>query len=62
MDICESAKRCGHKDVNFVSKEDIIEHLVRIIRPRDAVFILGAGDIGELPERIASTLKGTKKT
>ncbi len=61
MDICESAKRCGHKDVNFVSKEDIIDHLVRIIRPRDAVFILGAGDIGELPERIARTLKGMKK-
>ena len=51
-DICESAKKCGHKDVHFVSKDDIIKHLTRVLRPDDAVFILGAGDIAELPKKV----------
>ena len=55
-DICESAKKCGHKNVHFVSRDDIIRHLTGVVRPGDAVFILGAGDIGELPERIVTSL------
>jgi len=51
-DICESAKKCGHKDVHFVSKDDIIKHLTGVLRPDDAVFILGAGDIAELPKKV----------
>ncbi|MBU1887633.1 MAG: UDP-N-acetylmuramate--L-alanine ligase, partial [Candidatus Omnitrophica bacterium] len=57
MDLCESIKRCGHKNVYFVPKDDIIKHLVDAVRPGDAVFILGAGDIGEMPEVIAKALK-----
>jgi len=60
-DICESAKKCGHKDVHFVSRDDIIKHLTDVVRPGDAVFILGAGDIGELPQTIAKTLGEIKK-
>ncbi len=60
-DICESAKKYGHKDVHFVAKDDIVSHLRSVIRPGDAVFILGAGDIGELPGKIAKTLEGVKK-
>jgi len=56
-DIYESAKRCGHKDAHFISKGDIIKHLVDVVRPGDAVFLLGAGDIGELPFKIAKTLE-----
>lgn len=58
MDLCESVKRRGHKNVYFVPKDDIIKHLVDAVRPGDAVFILGAGDIGEMPEVIAKALKG----
>ncbi|MFC1624142.1 UDP-N-acetylmuramate--L-alanine ligase [Candidatus Omnitrophota bacterium] len=60
QDICESAKKCGHKNVHFVSKDDIIKHLMEISRPGDAIFILGAGDIGELPERIIEVFEGKR--
>jgi len=52
QDLCESARECGHKCVNFVPKDEIVRHLVDIVRPGDAVFVLGAGDIDELPEKI----------
>ncbi|MCX5693057.1 MAG: UDP-N-acetylmuramate--L-alanine ligase [Candidatus Omnitrophica bacterium] len=56
-DICESAKSYGHKDAHFISKDDIIKHLIDVVKPGDAVFLLGAGDIGEMPSKIAKTLK-----
>ncbi|MBU1006772.1 MAG: UDP-N-acetylmuramate--L-alanine ligase [Candidatus Omnitrophica bacterium] len=55
-DLCESARQCGHKNVHFVPKDDIIKHLTDIIKPGDAVFILGAGDIDELPKKLIKTL------
>ncbi|MFH1853822.1 MAG: UDP-N-acetylmuramate--L-alanine ligase [Candidatus Omnitrophota bacterium] len=58
LDLCENTRRCGHKNVHFVSKDDIIKHLVDVVRPKDAVFILGAGDIGEMPDKIVKALKG----
>lgn len=56
-DICESAKRYGHKNVHFVPKHNIIKHLTDVVRSGDAVFILGAGDIGELPRQIVRTFE-----
>ncbi len=57
QDLCEGIKKCGHQDVHFVAKEDVVGYLKDIVRPRDAVFILGAGDIGELPEKIIKALR-----
>jgi len=56
-DIFESAKKWGHKDAHFVPKSDIIKYLVDVVRPGDAVFVLGAGDIGELPAKIATAME-----
>lgn len=56
-DISESAKKYGHKNVHFLAKDDIIGHLLKVVKPKDAVFILGAGDIGELPAKIIKALK-----
>jgi len=55
-DICESAKRYGHKDVHFEPRDGIVEHLKHAVRPGDALFILGAGDIGQMPEEIVAAL------
>jgi len=55
-DLCENVKKCGHKNAHFILKDDIIGHLKEVARPKDAIFILGAGDIGELPETIAKAL------
>lgn len=60
VDICESAKKYGHKDVRYVPKDDIIKHLMGVIAPGDAVFVLGAGDIDELPAQIVKKLKESK--
>ncbi|MFA5389581.1 MAG: cyanophycin synthetase, partial [Candidatus Omnitrophota bacterium] len=56
-DICESAKSFGHKDAHFVVKSDIIKYLIDVVKPGDAVFLLGAGDIGELPPKVAKILE-----
>ncbi len=61
MDICESTKKYGHKNVHFVAKDDIIEHLTGVVAPGDAVFILGAGDIDELPKEIVKKLGISRK-
>ncbi|MCX5688058.1 MAG: UDP-N-acetylmuramate--L-alanine ligase [Candidatus Omnitrophica bacterium] len=58
-DICESARKCGHKDAHFVSKSDIIKHLTDVVKPGDAVFLLGAGDIGELPFKISKIFESS---
>ncbi|NQV04277.1 MAG: UDP-N-acetylmuramate--L-alanine ligase [Candidatus Omnitrophica bacterium] len=55
-DLCASAQECGHKDVHFVPKDDIIRHLKSVVKPGDAVFILGAGDIDELPGKLIQSL------
>jgi len=60
MDICESAKNHGHKNVHFVAKDDIIEHLMGVVAPGDAVFILGAGDIDELPKEVVKKLETSR--
>jgi UDP-N-acetylmuramate--alanine ligase len=57
LDLCESVKRYGHKNVNFVAKDAIIQHLKYVVKRGDVVFILGAGDIDELPEKIIQVLK-----
>jgi UDP-N-acetylmuramate--alanine ligase len=61
-DICESARNYGHNNVNFVARHDIIKHLAGVVKPGDAVFILGAGDIGELPKQIVRTLEHLTRT
>jgi len=61
MDICESAKKYGHKNVHFVPKDDIIKHLMGVVAPGDAIFILGAGDIDELPDEIVKSLEACQK-
>lgn len=47
--IADGAKRCGHKNVEYLeTKTEIISHLLRTVQPGDVVMTLGAGDIGEL--------------
>lgn len=56
-DICESARINGHRNVHFVAKDFIIPHLRKVVTPGDIVFVLGAGDIGEMPDRIAGAIE-----
>ena len=46
------------KEVNFLAKEDIVSHLLEIIKPQDLIIILGAGDITKVCDELADRLKG----
>ncbi len=56
--ICRKAREAGIKDVRFLPKEDILEHLVKEIQPGDLIAILGAGDIGSIADALAKRIKG----
>lgn len=49
--------RFPDKEVIFLAKENILKHLLKIIRPDDLVITLGAGDIVNLSDELAQILK-----
>ena len=53
----EGIREYGHKDVTYLAdKKEIVQHLLRIISPGDLVITLGAGDIWQVSEELASRL------
>lgn len=60
--ICERIKRRSpEKTVHFLPKQEIVEHILGIIKPNDLVIILGAGDIVKTGDELAQRLKGQVK-
>ncbi|MFH1655108.1 MAG: UDP-N-acetylmuramate--L-alanine ligase [Candidatus Omnitrophota bacterium] len=55
----DSLSQQNKKDVNFLSKEKIVQHLVKTSRPGDLIITLGAGDIGDLSDELLQRLKET---
>lgn len=41
----------------YLKKEKIIEHILKIIKPKDLLLTLGAGDIGKLSDELVERLK-----
>jgi UDP-N-acetylmuramate--alanine ligase len=60
-DICDSVRRAGHMNVHFVPRYNTVSYLMDIVLPGDAVFILGAGDIGELPEKLVEAFEARSR-
>lgn len=56
--ICQKAQEAKIKNVRFLSKEDILEHLLKEIQPGDLVAIMGAGDITRIADALAKRFKG----
>jgi UDP-N-acetylmuramate--alanine ligase len=53
----EGLREYGHKDVTYLAdKEEIVDHLLRIISPGDLVITLGAGDIWQVSEELVNRL------
>ena len=50
-------KEGNKKEICFIPKKDIVEHIAKIARPQDLVITLGAGDIGRLSDEILQRLK-----
>ncbi|MFA5090142.1 MAG: UDP-N-acetylmuramate--L-alanine ligase [Candidatus Omnitrophota bacterium] len=51
-------ERLGSERVDFLPKEKIVGHILKIIKPGDLVITLGAGDIVKTCEELAGRLKG----
>ena len=45
------------KEVCYVKKDDILKHLLEIIRAGDCVLTLGAGDITQISKQLVQRLK-----
>ncbi|MCM8780812.1 MAG: UDP-N-acetylmuramate--L-alanine ligase [Candidatus Omnitrophica bacterium] len=49
------------KPIDFLSKENIVEYILKIIKPNDLVITLGAGDITKICDGLVERLKGKDK-
>jgi UDP-N-acetylmuramate--alanine ligase len=50
-------KQAPNKQINFLPKEKIVEHILKIIKPRDLIVTLGAGDIVKICDALAEELQ-----
>lgn len=50
-------ERYPNKQVSFLSREGIVPHILKIIKPNDLIITLGAGDIGKLCDELVEELK-----
>ncbi len=56
--LCLAIKKIGHPHVEYIAKaEDTVEYLLKIVRPGDAVFTLGAGSVYKIGEAFLKQLK-----
>lgn len=55
--LCERIGAFTNKPVQYLPKEKIIEHLLRMVKPRDVVLTLGAGDITRVADDFVEALK-----
>ena len=54
----EGIRDYGHKDVTYIpEKNEIVDHLLRTVKPGDLVVTLGAGDIWQVADELVKRLK-----
>ena len=55
----QGIKKHGHKQVHYYPhKEDMVDHILKLLNPGDVVITLGAGDIWKVGEELQHKLKG----
>jgi UDP-N-acetylmuramate--alanine ligase len=58
--LCEGIKKHGHKDVHYAeSIESAVSQLTEVLKPKDLVLTLGAGDVWKAGTLLLETLKGS---
>ena len=57
--IYEKVKQSGHKETHYLAKEEIVEHVYKILKPQDLVITLGAGDIYKVSNDLVARIKKT---
>ncbi len=60
-DLAEAIRAAGHPDVTWVGhdKPQVVEHLLRVVRPGDLVLTLGAGDVGQIGPELLRRLQAS---
>jgi UDP-N-acetylmuramate--alanine ligase len=56
-ELCQRIREQGNKEVTYLKKEDIVAHLLRMVRPGDMVLTLGAGDITRIGDDFVRELE-----
>ena len=59
-DIYQKVVKTGQRNVHIMPKKNIADYLYNNARPNDLILILGAGDICEVSDKLASLLKEEK--
>jgi UDP-N-acetylmuramate--alanine ligase len=59
--IYNEALKLKRMNVNYISKEKLLDYLLSFVRPGDLVLFLGAGDIGRLSGEFISRIKEKKE-
>ena len=55
--LCEQIRALTDGQVSYVPKEKIVDYLMDIVKPRDLVLTLGAGDITHIADDLAEAVK-----
>ncbi len=55
--LCEQIRLLTNKPVHYFPKEEIVDHVLSIVKPQDMVITLGAGDITRVAEDLVAALK-----
>lgn len=56
--VYDKIKECNpDKKIRFLSKEEIVGHILEIIKPKDLIITLGAGDIGKTSDELVASLR-----
>ncbi len=57
QDICDRLKARDFSEAIYLRKEQIVEHILKIVQPGDLVLTLGAGDITQISDILVQRLK-----
>ena len=55
--IYEGLIKKKHKEVSLISLDEIVNFIIKIVRPEDIVLIMGAGDVGKVSGELVERLK-----
>lgn len=59
--IYDAAIKNGQKNIRLIKKDRILPHLLKTLKAKDTVLVLGAGDIGDLSDELVKELRDKRK-
>ncbi len=56
-DIYEKVRDDNHRSVCYLKKEQILDEVLGMVKPKDIIAVMGAGDIGKIADELVARLK-----